>query len=132
MVQRMMYPEKIRCLLLFMSPGPTDRKTSVRRPDKQIGAQRALDIRHLEDLVESLVNSSLAPSTLKVYARTKRYLSFCRDTHTYPLPLSEKHSCLFVTHLMEEGLQHSSIKGYLSAVRRLQIVAGLGDPFVIS
>lgn len=28
--------------------------------------------------------------------------------------------------LAEEGLQHASIKGYLSAVRRLQIVEGLG------
>ena len=33
---------------------------------------------------------------------------------------------------MDDGLQHSSIKGYLSAIRRLQIVKGLGDPFVVS
>ena len=33
---------------------------------------------------------------------------------------------------MDEGLQHNSIKGYLSAIRRLQIVRGLGDPFVAS
>lgn len=33
---------------------------------------------------------------------------------------------------MEEGLQHASIKGYLSAIRRLQIVKGLGDPFASS
>ena len=33
---------------------------------------------------------------------------------------------------MEEGLQHMTIKGYLSAVRRLQIVRGLGDPFTAS
>ena len=40
--------------------------------------------------------------------------------------------CLFVAHLADDGLQHSSIKGYLSAVRRMQIVYGLGDPFVAS
>ncbi len=33
---------------------------------------------------------------------------------------------------MEDGLQHSSIKGYLSAIRRLQIINGLGDPFMAS
>ena len=35
-------------------------------------------------------------------------------------------------HLMDEGLLHSLIKGYLSVVRRLQIVKGLGDPFSAS
>ena len=33
---------------------------------------------------------------------------------------------------LSDGLQDSSIKGYLSAVRRMQIVYGLGDPFVAS
>ena len=33
---------------------------------------------------------------------------------------------------MDEGLQHNSIKGYLSAIRRLQIVRGLRDPFAAS
>ena len=33
---------------------------------------------------------------------------------------------------MDEGLQHSSIKGYLSAIRRMQIVKGMGDPFTAS
>ena len=33
---------------------------------------------------------------------------------------------------MDDGLQHSSIKGYLLAICRLQIVKGLGDPFVVS
>ena len=49
-----------------------------------------------------------------------------------PLPLTESHLCLFVAHLANEGLKHTSIKGYLSATRRLQIVQGLGDPFVAS
>ena len=46
--------------------------------------------------------------------------------------LSEYKVCLFVAHLADDGLQHSSINGYLSAVRRMQIVDGLGDPFVAS
>ena len=35
-------------------------------------------------------------------------------------------------HLAEEGLQHTSIKGYLSAIRHLQILGGMGDPFTAS
>ena len=38
--------------------------------------------------------------------------------------------CLYVAHLADEGLKHSSIKGYLSAIRKMQVVSGMGDPFV--
>ena len=62
----------------------------------------------------------------------RRYLSFCWETNSIPVPLSEYQVCLFVAHLADDGLQHSSIKGNLSAVRRMQTVYGLGDPFVVS
>lgn len=92
-----------------------------------------MDIGRLEEMVGEFVKASIAPSTARVYATgQKRYLSFCRDSKSAPLPTSEHKLCLFVAHLASEGLQHSSIKGYLSAVRRLQIVQGLGDPFVAS
>ena len=90
-------------------------------------------MRHLEGLVRDFVEASIAPSTAQVYATgQRRYLSFCRKSGSNPIPLSENQMCLFVAHLADEGLQHSSIKGYLSAVRRMQIVFGLGDPFVAS
>ena len=90
-------------------------------------------MRHLEGLVRDFVEASVAPSTARVYATgQRRYLSFCRKSGSNPIPLSENQMCLFVAHLADEGLQHSSIKGYLSAVRRMQIVFGLGDPFVAS
>ena len=38
-------------------------------------------------------------------------------------------ACFFVAYLVDSSLNHATIKGYLSAVRRLQVVAGLGDPF---
>jgi len=92
-----------------------------------------LDLQHLEGLVRDLVKASIAPSTARVYATgQRRYLSFCRETSSVPLPLSEHKVCLFVAQLADDGLQHSSIKGYLSAIRRMQIVDGLGDPFVAS
>ena len=62
----------------------------------------------------------------------KRYLEFCQLSSLSPFPLSENQLCSFVAHLSELGLQHSSIKGYLSAIRHLQILGGMGDPFVAS
>jgi len=62
----------------------------------------------------------------------RRYLSFCQETNYIPLPLSEYQVCLFVAHLADDSLQHYSIKGDLSAVRRMQTMYGLGDPFVVS
>ena len=59
-------------------------------------------------------------------------MTFCKKGSLVPLPLEENQLCLFVAYLADEGLCHSSIKGYLSAIRRLQIVGGLGDPFVAS
>ena len=92
-----------------------------------------MDIRRLEDLARDLINNSLAPSTRRVYASgQKRYLEFCRKGGLTPFPLAEDQLCTFVAYLMDEGLQHTSIKGYLSAIRRLQIVKGLGDPFAAS
>ena len=92
-----------------------------------------MDIGHLEGLVRDFIDASIAPSTARVYASgQRRYLSFCASSNSPPLPLTEGQLCLFVAHLANEGLKHSSIKGYLSAIRRLQIVGSLGDPFVAS
>ena len=49
-----------------------------------------------------------------------------------PFPLSEVLLCHYVSFLAVEGLAHSSIKGYLSTVRHLQIVHGLPDLFAQS
>ena len=95
-----------------------------------VGDSGALDIGRLEKLVRDFVNASIAPSTSRVYETgQRRYIAFCKFN---PLPLEENRLCLFVAHLADEGLQNSSIKGYLSAISRLQIVDGLGDPFVAS
>lgn len=92
-----------------------------------------MDLRRLQDLARDLINDSLAPSTRRVYASgQKRYLEFYRNGGLSPFPLSEDQLCTFVAYLMDEGLQHTSIKGYLSTIRRLQIVKGLGDPLVAS
>lgn len=90
-----------------------------------------MDIQRLEGLARDLVNSSLAPSTKRVYSSgQRRYLEFCKSGSLPPFPLAEDQLCTYVAHLYDEGLLHGTIKGYLSAIRHLQILQGLGDPFV--
>ena len=90
----------------------------------------SLDISQLGDLVQYCLRASLAASTNRTYpAGQRRYWSFCRNTQVAPLPTLETTLCKFVAFLAHENLKHQTIKTYLSAVRNLQIIAGLGDPF---
>ena len=45
------------------------------------------------------------------------------------IPVTEQTLWRFVVYLAQEGLTHQKIKGYLSAIRHLQISKGLPDPF---
>ena len=97
---------------------------------EKFGAGKALDVGYLEEVVGRLVEASVAPSTRKTYLSGQRkYFSFCNGVQLSYLPLTEDKACLFVAYLVDSKLKHSTIKGYLSAVRRLQVVAGMGDPF---
>ena len=98
------------------------------------GPAVALDVGHLEELAGELVEASVAPSTARVYASgQRRFLAFCGGAGVgVPFPVTERVLCLFVAHLADGGLKHSTIKGYLSAVRRLHIIQDFGDPFVAS
>ncbi len=92
-----------------------------------------MDIGRLDELVKFYVEGSVVKSTAKLYASgQKRYLNFCARAKVSPLPTTKEQLCRFVSFLAGEGLRHTTIKCYLSAVRRLQIVGGLGDPFVAS
>ena len=75
----------------------------------------------------------MSGSTKRVYASgRKRYLEFCKQAGVVEFPLAESQLCTYVAYLADQGLRHSSIKGYLSAIRRDQIIHGLGDPFLAS
>jgi len=90
-----------------------------------------LDIHQLEESVSFFLGRALAPSTLRAYGSgQRRFLAFCSAANLEPSPLSERTLCMFVAHLANEGLSHQTIKLYLSAIRHLHIVSGLGDPFV--
>lgn len=92
-----------------------------------------MDIQGLDQLVSQFIGESIAPSARRVYMTAeRRYLAFCQATNTPPIPLTEQHLCRYVAHLAEGKLKHTTIKGYLSALRRMQIVGGAGDPFTAS
>uniref|UniRef100_A0A1X7VKM6 Core-binding (CB) domain-containing protein n=1 Tax=Amphimedon queenslandica TaxID=400682 RepID=A0A1X7VKM6_AMPQE len=91
------------------------------------GAQ--LDVSSLERAVQGFFSLGLAQSSKSSYSTAqKRYLSFCASLQLCPLPLSERSLCLFAAYLANQGFQSRSIASYLSALRHLQIAAGLQAP----
>ena len=88
-----------------------------------------LDLSSLEGLVHSFFARGIAQNTVKSYSSAqRRYLAFCLTYQIPPLPLSELSTCLFATFLAHQGLKSQSIAIYLSALRHLQITAGLDAP----
>ena len=76
------------------------------------------------------LGQALADSTKKSYKSAKRrYHSFCTVHNITPLPVCEQSLSRYAASLANEGLAHTSIKCYMSAVRHLQIEEGRwGDP----
>ena len=93
-----------------------------------------LDISSLESSVQYYYSRGLAESTKRSYRSAQtRYLTFCGEFRVNePLPLVENVLCAYVSKLANDGLKHQSIKSYLSALRFMQISAGLSDPYASS
>ena len=68
----------------------------------------------------------IAQSTASSYSSAQwRYLNFCNLAGVSPLPVTELSASRFVVHLATQGLRAQSIAVYLSALRHLQVSAGL-------
>ena len=79
--------------------------------------------------VQRLLQAGLAPATHRAYlAGKKKYLLFCMQSGTTPLPVTEEGLLHFTAFVANQGLKHTTIKGYLSAIRHLQVCSGNGDP----
>ena len=91
------------------------------RPDGQGTAQ--LDLTTLDQTVQQLLQAGLATSMQCSYMAGKRkFLSFCHDSNTSPLPLTEQKLSNFMAFEVNQGLRHQS------AIRHMQIQ--WGDPRV--
>ena len=55
------------------------------------------------------------------------YVAFCESFRINSLPVSEDTLCYYVACLGQQGLAHSSIRTYLSGVRKLWIAHGFKD-----
>ena len=97
---------------------------------EKFGTGKALDVGYLSEVICCIVEASVAPSMRKTYLSGKRrYYSFCKGVQFSYLPLTEDKACLFVAYFIDSKLKYSTIKCNLSAVRRLHVVACMGDPF---
>lgn len=110
------------------SPFPSPTKSA----STPVPGETRLALTSLDATVSQFYRAALTASTQRTYqSGKKRYISFCvKYKVEYPIPVSEKLLCYFVSFLAKEGLAHSTIKSYLSAVRHLQISLGHEDPFV--
>ena len=73
-------------------------------------------------MVQQFYQQALAPLTLRSYTSAhSRYLSFCSLYHLSPLPITEATLCKFVAAMAQQGVSHSSIKAYLSAICFMQL-----------
>ena len=75
-------------------------------------------------------HQGLAQSTQSTYkAALRRFHRFCVQFNVVtPFPVTEQLLCCFIAHLADQGLAPQTTKGYLSAVRSMQISLGLPDP----
>lgn len=92
----------------------------------------SLDVAVLDSMVRIALQYTLAPSTKRSYSSIQtRYLVFGSSLHLSPIPVSQDVLCKFVVWLAARGVSHSSIKGYLSAIRHLHITSLCQDPAIV-
>ena len=86
-----------------------------------------LDLQPVDRAVECYFSTGLASATRKTYQADQRhYLLFCVQLGIFPVPASED-TCRFVAVLASQGIAHSTIKVYLSAMHQLHIAKKLPD-----
>ena len=80
--------------------------------------------------VQAYFNQGLAQSTQKTYSTAMRHFhEFCaRFNITTPFPITEHTMCCFAAYLADRTLSPQTVKGYLAAVRNMQLSLGLPDP----
>ena len=80
--------------------------------------------------VQRYFQQGLAPSTQRTYgAAMRRFYAICTHFNiTSPFPVTEHLLCCFAAFLADQGLKPQTVKGYLAAVRNMQVSLGLPDP----
>ena len=72
-----------------------------------------------------IFTKGLAESTQRSYrSAQKKFLHFCEESNFRAVPASGEVLGLYVSYLAEQGLKHSTIRVYPSAIRFLHIAEG--------
>ena len=116
---------------LVTSPGtPLPHSTASSTVEHHHTQRTRLDIPHLQQSVQQYCTHGASPSTWNTYSTGQQhYLTFCAKAQRKELPTSESTLMLFVSHLADTGLTHSTIKVYLSSVRHLHVTQGQHSQF---
>ena len=93
--------------------------------------QRArLDISKLQQSVQQYYTNGAAKSTWNTYSAGQQcYLTFSADAQRQAVPTSESSLMLFVSHLANLELTHSTIKVYLSSIHHIHVTQGKHSQF---
>ena len=77
----------------------------------------------------TLVSNGLKFNTKKTYTSAQQqYVSFCIRMGVSACPANEQLLLMYVAHMNNKGLKHSTMQVYLAAVRSLHIHEGYSDP----
>ena len=104
-------------------PGPF---VITKAPSLASSTVATLDITNFQRSVQTYYHQGLQ----RLYGTGQAcYYSFCQQLKHFPLTSTEQVSLLLVAHLANEGLTHSTIKVYLSALCNLHIAIGYHQAF---
>ena len=99
---------------------------------EQWRTKKVCRLKELETLIGLLNHACkvVRPSTQRTYgAAMRRFYAFCTHFNiTSPFPVTEHLQCCFAAFLADQGLTPQTVKGYLAAVRNVQVSLGLPDP----
>ena len=99
---------------------------------EQWRTKKVCRLKELESLIGLLNHACkvVRPSTQRTYgAAMRRFYAFCTHFNiTSPFPVMEHLQCCFAAFLADQGLTPQTVKGYLAAVRNVQVSLGLPDP----
>ena len=93
-----------------------------------------MDLGPVAENMRLLLQSSVAPSSLKVYNRSWTLFVFCtleiNPSHKGPvvLPISTPHLSVFISYLHTQGYSAASIVTHASSIGYLHRISGLPDP----
>ena len=127
----MPFPEIITHCFFSDVKSSSEASRSTPSTHKSVDPEHHMDVHSLDGAVQHYFSAVLTQSTHKTYQATaNKYFAFCESFNLKTLPTSEAILCYFTACLGQQGLAQSTIRTYISGIRKLQIAHGLPEPKV--